>query len=541
MPAAAQTNLPTLHLTASNGVTFIRWPLNASNYILQATAELSSTPTWTNLVTGSQFVSLSTFPASGGSAIFTTNSFAAETSFEIERTNPQQFFRLATGSRIPACCFAIFYNDILEFTQCPAMIINGRAHANGPIYVGTSAALTFNQTVSTTTALSAPYLDGFTGVWTPSVPNTWNITFNNTPDLITNSPSVGITGLNLTNYHALIDIPPNAELATSALGQLRLYNQAQLVLLVTNDVGGGTNLTVRLTIQAGANGAVPGADPAKVILNITNAFFSRLSTNLPFLNLTNIFYDRRESKTNLTTEIDLGQLADWLNTNSLVQEKLPAAAGVYPTIFYVADRRNVNAKQLAVVRLRNGTQLPSGGGRGFTIATANPLYVVGDYNVAIAGETNQSLGTTNTAYTVPAALISDALTVLSSHWSDTVSFTTYSGAVTGYKANSTTINAAIIAGNMTTTGTSDTTFSGGVHNFPRLLENWNAQILWLNTSMIRLWNSNKATNQFRNPDGFLPAPVNPYYNPPTRRWAYDINLLVPLKIPPGMPLLEILP
>ena len=138
---------------------------------------------------------------------------------------------------------------------------------------------------------------------------------------------------------------------------------------------------------------------------------------------------------------------------------------------------------------------------------------------------------------MPAALISDALTVLSSHWSDAVSFTSvYAPGNANYSATEgTTINAAIITGTMPSTGTSGTTFSGGVHNLPRLLEDWSSKNLWLNTSILRLWNSQMATNQFRNPAGFNPAPVNGYYNPPTRKYSFDVNFINPAKVPPGIP------
>lgn len=44
-----------------------------------------------------------------------------------------------------------------------------------------------------------------------------------------------------------------------------------------------------------------------------------------------------------------------------------------------------------------------------------------------------------------------------------------------------------------------------------------------------------ATNQFRNPVGFSPAPVNPYYTAPTRHYNFDLNYLDPAKVPPGIP------
>lgn len=439
---------------------------------------------------------------------------------------------------VPLNTWAIFYNGLLEFTQCATMIVNGRVQANGPIYVGTSASLTFNSGVSTTATLTAPLVDGLTSGWTTNNPSTWNTTFNATPQYTTNVASVTVS-LSMTNSHFLIDIPPSGEDPMSTTGQQRLYNQAQMILVVTNDAGTNVNPTAILTLQNSVNGNVPGNDSSKVVNIYTNLSPASLNTNLPFLSLTNTAYDQREYDTNLFTQIDVSTLSTWItSTNSPVQGKMSAASGQYPTILYVADRRNYNSHQLPAVRLVNGAQLPANANMGFSVATQNPLYVKGDYNVQIAGYSGSSAGTTNTAYTVPAALFSDSLTVLSSHWTDNASFTsTYSTGNASYNATATnTINAAIVTGTVPSTGITGTTFSGGVHNLPRLLEDWSGDHLYLNTSILRLWNSNMATNQFRNPYGFNPAPVNGYYNPPTRHYTFDPNYLNPSKVPPGIPL-----
>jgi len=533
--ASAQTNRPNLRLTATNGVSTIFWPVTAYEDILQTTTDLSPARTWTNLATGDQIISAYSFPATGGYACYTTNIIGCEIAFSLPATNGHQFFRLSTPRIIPACGYAIFYNGLLEFSQAATMVVNGRVHANGPIFVGTSASLTFIAPVTTTSNLSAPLVGG--GSWIPSDPSTWNTTFNGNPGYITNVVGLGLSSLNPTNYHFLIDIPPASEDPVSA--PLRLYNEAEMVLLVTNDISGTGNPTVRLILQASVNASVPGADPAKVILIYTNAFPALLNTNLPFLSLTNLFYDQREYKANFVTQIDVGRFARWVSTNSIVQSKLPM---VGPLILYVADRRNVTAQQLAVVRVSNGAQLPANYGMGFTIATPNPLYVWGNYNVQTASSSaNASAGTTNTTYTVPAALMSDALTVLSPNWADSDGYTAYNNGSSIFNAADTTINAAIITGTVPSTGTSASTFSGGVHNLPRLLENWTSKNLWLNTSIIRLWDSRMATNQFRNPQGFNPPPVNPYYNPPTRHFSFDQNFLNPAKIPPGIPALQTTP
>jgi len=436
---------------------------------------------------------------------------------------------------VPLTTWAIFYNGLLEFTQCATMSVNGAVMANGSIYVGTTASLTFNSAVNTTGTLTAPNnVDGLSSVVNYGTAN-WNTTFNNTPSYTTNTASVTVS-LNMTNSHFLIDIPPAGEDPTSATGRQRLYNQAQLVLMVTNSTTSPGNPAVQMTIQTSINGAVPGNDSAPTVISVPSATPAALSSNLPFLSLTNSFYDQREYKTNLVTQVDVGAYAAWAATNSAVQGKLSASAGYYPLIVYVADRRNVTSQQLPVVRLSNAAQLPANNSYGFTVATQNPLYVWGNYNTQTASSSaNAAAGTTNTAATVPAALLSDALTVLSPLWNDSQSFSAYSTSSSADAASDDTINAAIITGTMPSTDASSTGFSGGVHNLPRLLENWSGQNLWLNTSILRLWSSNLATNQFRNPAGFNPTPVNPYYNPPTRHYTFDQNFLNPSKVPPGIP------
>lgn len=94
------------------------------------------------------------------------------------------------------------------------------------------------------------------------------------------------------------------------------------------------------------------------------------------------------------------------------------------------------------------------------------------------------------------------------------------------------MNAAILTGVVYSTGAGSTTFSGGVHNLPRLLEDWGnggAVTLTLNTSIVNFFNSARATAQFRNPGA--------YYYAPTRAFSFDQNYLDYTKQPPGTPML----
>jgi hypothetical protein len=123
--------------------------------------------------------------------------------------------------------------------------------------------------------------------------------------------------------------------------------------------------------------------------------------------------------------------------------------------------------------------------------------------------------------------MSDALTLLSSSWRDSTSFT-ISQTGTDASANN-TVNAAILTGVKPSTGNTSSAYSGGVHNLPRLLEDWGGSTLWLNTSIINLYNSTKATGQFVTPG------TGSYYVPPTRKFSFDQNFLDYNRVPPGIP------
>ena len=534
LTVSAQTP-PTLRLVSSNSIAQLYWPTNAYYYLLQSTTNLAATNAWVNEASAALPVATDSSGSLGLASDVISNQF----SIGLPKSSGNKFYRLKTPDGLPLCSFAVFYDGALEYSQCPTTIVFGQVHANGSIYVGTTGSATFYYPVTCSGALSAPFVDGLSSGWTPSNPATWNTSFNGTLPFMTNQSPLRLWNAT-NNYHTIIDIPPAGENPNTFPGDVRLYNQAQMVLVVTNDVSGSGNPTVLLTLQTPVNGALPGADPSPVILCYTNASSASLATNLPFLSLTNISFDQRERKTNLFTQIDVGWFANWTSTNTIVQGKLPSSAGQYPTILFVADRRNHQALQLPVVRLADGAQLPGNNNLGFSVATPNPLYVWGNYNVQTAtSAANASAGTTNTTNTVPAALFCDALTVLSPYWTDDQGFITYMKGATSLEAGNDTINAAIFAGNMPTTDTTATGFSGGVHNFPRLLEDWSTPFasLYLNTSLCRLWTSQMATNQFRNPAGWTPAPVNPYYSPPTRHFNFDLNFLNLSKIPPGVPVL----
>ena len=439
---------------------------------------------------------------------------------------------------VPINTYAIFYNGELEFSDCATMTVSGRTHSNSDICTGSSSKLTFNGAVTTSSVIWSPERGNIS-----YSPVNEQVTYN--AGSITDVTSVQIS-IPMTNTHSIIDIPasPSITQAQTPTGQQLEYYQAQVVLLISNSpsAASGPNPAVYVSLQNSISGNVPGADPNPYVFLMTNVTSTLLNTatnywnatnvnqitlnqiRLPFLNLAGAFTDEREYQTNFyLTQIDIGAYRNWVLTNVMLISKMPSSGNLFPTILYVADKRT-GGNKFAAVRMVNARQLPYNNNIGFSIATPNPLYVWGNYNTTTNGTTfSTAIGSTTNGFTVPSALLCDAITILSPSWQDSQS----AGPFGSRDASSMTINAAIVTGNVPSTGTSATTFSGGVHNLTRLLEDWTGTQLTYNTSIVCLYSSTVATNQFQMPGG--------YYDPPTRNWGFDPTFYNPAREPPGIP------
>jgi hypothetical protein len=263
--------------------------------------------------------------------------------------------------------------------------------------------------------------------------------------------------------------------------------------------------------------------------NLAAANFTNINNNFPFLTLTNYFTDQREQKTVKVSQVDIGALNQWLLNNPTVTSFYPASGSAgYPNTFYFGDFRTdagtTNGTEMIGLRLTNGVAIPTNGQTGFTLATPDPLYVWGNYNTP----TSANQASANVSGTMPASLISDSLTILSSAWQDRNGSNSLSSRAA---ATTTTVDAALIAGIVYSIAPANSSapsqFSGGVVNYPRLLENWSSASLWLNTSMICMYPSMIATNQWQAP--------GVYYDAPTRQFNFNTNYLVQSKQPPNSP------
>lgn len=218
------------------------------------------------------------------------------------------------------------------------------------------------------------------------------------------------------------------------------------------------------------------------------------------------------------------------------------------------------------VRLFNGEDMVFSGGanklsatRGLTIATENMVYIWGNYNTT-GVNCQPSAGSTLNIPTepcryfgdqVPASIVSDAFTPLSKTWFDAFSAILPDNLNLRVADLSTTgtppmidlmtsVRAGIISGNNLSalSGSPDaengdeSRLSGGIHNFPRFLENWGPDSRRWNYvgALIPLYHSTQALGPYNTGAAI--------YSPPIRNWAFDDSFRDPSRLPPGTPLFQ---
>jgi len=183
---------------------------------------------------------------------------------------------------------------------------------------------------------------------------------------------------------------------------------------------------------------------------------------------------------------------------------------------------------------------------GFTVASENPVYILGDYNsntndaAGRAGDTTAFAG--DVAGHAAAAVIADAVTLLSNSWTDAESMQT------GNVTNANNRNASIVTSyRVAISGGKNRTFpystastwavyagepdigtDGGVHNFLRYLEDWGNTTVNYKGSLVSLYYSTYNT-------GFYKC-CNTVYDPPTRNYFFDLDFTSPGGLPPGTPM-----
>jgi hypothetical protein len=178
------------------------------------------------------------------------------------------------------------------------------------------------------------------------------------------------------------------------------------------------------------------------------------------------------------------------------------------------------------VRIINGEgKVPSYGTatEGLTIATNAPVYIKGSFN-ADGTTTTSSPNSATTPETgeYPAAIVGDAVTILSKNFSDATSLSTLNPTAT---TNTIEIAAALLVGLTPTNKGGTGKSSGGAHNLPRFLENWDGKSTFIRGSLVALFENRVFTE---------PHGGSSYYSPPTRNWGFN-SMFRDGRYPPGTP------
>ncbi|HUJ69145.1 MAG TPA: hypothetical protein VLW86_06455, partial [Syntrophorhabdales bacterium] len=398
---------------------------------------------------------------------------------------------------VPIFQFGIFYDGLLEMNPGANLNIpvNGWIHTNSTLFTSTSATETINSHITSVGNIDHGRAPNDTTAW--------------------GTGTVQIEGKD-GQYHNL----DNGSQTYSAGSWGANSNWASTVQQWGGNVA---NLTQPLTLplpQAASNqnseyqgneyilsssGPQTMASQAAVIITdgVAKDAQGNTLTNVAGITTTSTMWDYRQQATVHLITIDVNAFQ---NCTAVKNNLAKPTAGGTPGVLYVTSS---NTNQYMAVQLTNGSTLASTGNWsnngtpvGLTVATDLPAYVQGDYN-----KTNAS----NSSYPPPAAIMSDAMTILSNNWQNSYSNST--SLSPGRNVNSSlTINADVMTGNSSTTAQNG--YGGGFENFIRFLENWSGQNFNFGGSLVCMWQSQKANGKWIAP--------GTYYQPPTRNYTFGV-------------------
>jgi Tfp pilus assembly protein PilX len=542
-PATTAANLPTLNSAPAGMYTFntytFNWGVNA--YCVSA----NNPQGCTNGAPHNYRTTMPTGPYSGMFGITTDYVITAGvTGPGGTRSTISQTYQYI---QVPLFQFGVFYGRgvDLEIAPGPLMTFNGRVHANSDIYVGAGntsgaggAGITFDSFITTSGTMfrymkrnPADYpfsgkpdnvhIKDASGVmkklnfdhdkaagfgsnhteaqWTSLLSSTYGGTVKDktlgVQDIIPPVPSMFYNPAQPdVEAHKLIELPDAAD--PPNLASAKMYAQAGLRIDVTGAVATATD-------SAGNAVALPAG-------TVT----------------TKSFFDKRENAVVTVAEIDMSKLSTRGSTATAcgagsafdVAASLAGSLGS-KGVLYVADSSKTKS-----VRLVNGDCLPNiqaGGGSGLTVVSQNPVYIQGDFNCpGCAG----SQPATPPVGQVSAAVLADAVTVLSRNWAPNNSDTKGNQVVGNRPATATTVNAALMFG-PSNESTPANGGNGQLENLPRFLESWSNVNFNYSGSLVALWHSQQSVSQWIAP--------GTYYQAPKRNWKYDTRF--DTVQPPGTP------
>ncbi len=379
---------------------------------------------------------------------------------------------------VPIFQFAVFYDEDLEIAPGPFMNLLGRVHTNKNLYLQAANTLEMESYV---TAAGNVYhgRKGPGGV--------------NTADVLIKDPTGAYQNMN--NGSDWLDADDGYWYDSSVArwgGRVQDSTHGQEALSVPLE--GASDDPHRL-IEDNATGNIDSYEDRATLKFIDSKAYQWNGSM--WVNVTldmigkgiitysnNQFYDAREDEDVDVMDLDIKAMYD---------------SGYAPSngVIYYSEKKLPS--NWPALRINNAAEL----GDALTIASENPIYTMGDYN-----SVNKK----------PSAIMGDAISFLSSNWDDTLG----ANPKADRQAVETTVNAAIMTGNIETTASD---YNGGYENLPRFLEVWSGRNFNWTGSMICLWESVQANANWN----------GTYYSPPNRMWQYDTDFDNPANMPPETP------
>jgi Tfp pilus assembly protein PilE len=414
--------------------------------------------------------------------------------------------------------YAMFYVDDLELQPTTPLTITGPVHTNGGLYIGTSNFTASSPTYGVASVVptygrmeyGSEYVNGYgpkdprypgSGFTTPNFPKSdpalsvsdcppsqvspylpfgWNVKLN-----------TGNGSASDDSYHEIIERPAQvngADDPNDPLKSIRYYYQASYKVLIDN----ANNITIKDSTGAPVTSG-----------SAYNAITGAMSGN-------KTLQDGRENSFVRVMDVDVAKLTKNFNPGVIYFSDTSAGTAVNQTLGGVQQSTTKRG-----IRLKNASTLPAD----LTIVCENPVYIWGDYNTGGVPPSDSGTYTsvTTSAYahnsdgfpTTNAAIVADAINVLSGAWTDANS----TAAIPTRAATPTTINAALVTGNVLSDGTN---YSGGGENFIRFLEDWKNASFTYSGSLVQLWQSKQAIGPWN-------GAGNVYKAPKINNWFYNTN------------------
>jgi hypothetical protein len=398
--------------------------------------------------------------------------------------------------------FAMFYVDDLELQPASSLTITGPVHTNSNLYIGTSNFTAATPTTGFPTSGRVTYANMFVNGASPNDPGHTSFTQpnfpSNEPPMMVSTylpfgwnPDLSGANANSDSYHDLIERPDTT--IDDDISTIRFYNQADYHVIIDSSLADPNNIVIY-----DKTGAVMPKN------NGDGKVINEALTNSGVIDQA-IIQDVREGGPVLVTSINIGDVSSKSTLGMVYVSDKSAGTSLTKTFggtSYTTSKRGI--------RIKNGATIsPS---TGLTFVSENPVYIQGDYNTGVSPPSNSGTYTSplGSGYTwKPCAIVADAINVLSNGWAWDNSATTGTARV----ASNTTINAALVTGNVASDGTN---YSGGGENFIRFLENWNTKSFCYYGSMVQFWQSRQATGIWSSSNTIYTAPT-------TNKWYYDIH------------------